>query len=128
MEPELLVPELITPDSSRCPAGSRASALWPSRRVKPEKVTPARRRENIRDLDIQRYARLRADHEHIHAPDEMAIGIVDLDTDRDAITGITDWANLDISDHSRAVLGDELAVASFFNRMARRIELRHLTP
>ena len=86
------------------------------------------RRESIREQDIQRYARLRADHEHIHAPDEMAVGIVDLDTDRDAITGITDWANLDISDHSRAVLGDELAVASFFTRMARRIELRHLTP
>ena len=54
------------------------------------------RRESIRDHDIQRYARLRADHEHIHAPDEMAIAIVTLDTDLDAITGVADTATLDI--------------------------------
>lgn len=30
------------------------------------------KREAIREHDIQRYARLRGDHEHIHAPDEMA--------------------------------------------------------
>ena len=86
------------------------------------------RLENIREHDIQRYARLRADHEHIHAPDEMAIGIVDLDTDADAITGIIDPATMDISDDSRAALGNELNVDAFFTRMARRIELRHLSP
>ena len=86
------------------------------------------RREIIRDQDIQRYSRLRADYEHIHAPDEMAVGIVDLDTIRDAIIGITDPADLDISDASRAALGNELAIDRFFARMAQRIELRHLSP
>ena len=86
------------------------------------------RRETIREHDIQRYARLRADHEHIHAPDEMAIGIVDLDTDTDAITGITDPATIDVSDDSRATLVNELSVDAFFTRMARRIELRYLSP
>ncbi len=86
------------------------------------------RRETIRDHDIQRYSRLRADHEHIHAPDEMAIGIVSLDTDQDAITDITDPAALDISDDSRRALGNVLNVDLFFTRMARRVELRHLSP
>ena len=31
------------------------------------------RREAIRDHDIQRYARLRADHEHIHAPERWLL-------------------------------------------------------
>ena len=86
------------------------------------------RRENIREHDIQRYARLRADHEHIHAPDEMAIAIVNLDTKLDAITGVTDPVNLDISEDSRAALANMLNVDLFFTRMARRIELRHLSP
>ena len=86
------------------------------------------RLETIREHDIQRYVRLRADHEHIHAPDEMAIGIVDIDTDRDAIIGITDPATLDISESSRSALGNELDIALFFARMARRIQLRYLSP
>ncbi len=86
------------------------------------------RLETIREHDIQRYARLRADHEHIHAPDEMAIGIVDLDTDGDAITGITDPVTMNISDGSRTALVNELSIDAFFTRMARRVELRHLSP
>lgn len=86
------------------------------------------RLETIREHDIQRYARLRADHEHIHAPDEMAIGMVDLDTDADAITRITDPAIMNISDDSRTALANELNVDAFFTRMARRIELRYLSP
>ena len=86
------------------------------------------RRESIRDHDIQRYARLRADHEHIHAPDEMSIAIVTLDTELDAVTGVADTAALDISDDSRAALANMLNVDLFFTRMARRIELRHLSP
>ena len=86
------------------------------------------RLEAIREHDIQRYARLRADHEHIHAPDEMAIGIVTLDIDQDAVTDITDPAAMDISESSRASLLNELSVDTFFTRMARRIELRHLSP
>ena len=84
--------------------------------------------EFIREHDIQRYARLRADHEHIHAPDEMGIGIVTVDTDQDAVTEITDPATMDISDDSRAALANELNVDAFFARMARRIELRYLSP
>ena len=86
------------------------------------------RREAIRDHDIQRYARLRADHEHIHAPDEMAIGIVDLDTDADTIPRVADPSALDISEDSRAELRNALSLKLFFVRMARRIELRHLSP
>ena len=86
------------------------------------------RREAIRDNDIQRYARLRADHEHIHAPQEMAIGIVELDTDVDAITGIANPATMGISADGCAVLGNALSVPLFFPRMARRIELRRLSP
>ena len=86
------------------------------------------RLETIREDDIQRYARLRADHEHINAPDEMAIGIVDLDTDANAIIGITDPATMDISDSSRAALVNEFSIDAFFTRMVRRIELRHLSP
>ena len=84
--------------------------------------------ESIRDHDIQRYARLRADHEHIHAPQEMAIGIVTLDTDADAITGIADPVDMGISDDGCAALANALSVGLFFQRMARRIELRYLSP
>ena len=86
------------------------------------------RLESIRDHDIQRYARLRADHEHIHAPQEMAIGIVALDTDANAITNIADPAAMGIGDEGCAALANALSVRLFFPRMARRIELRHLSP
>ncbi len=84
--------------------------------------------ERIREHDVQRYARLRADHEHAHAPDEMALGIVDLDTDENAIIGITDISTLDISDYGRASLNNELSVFHFFKRMALRIQLRYFSP
>ncbi len=86
------------------------------------------RLEYLRDHDIQRYANLRADHVSLHSPQEMAIGIVDLDTDRDAITGITDPATLDISESSQSALSNALSVDLFFARMARRIELRYRSP
>ena len=86
------------------------------------------RLESIRDHDIQRYARLRADHEHIHAPQEMAIGVVSLDTAANAITGIASPAEMGISESGCAALDNALSVRRFFPRMARRIELRHLSP
>ena len=86
------------------------------------------RSERIRDHDIQRYSRLRADYEHIHAPDEMAIGIVDLDDDADNVIRLTDPATLAISADSRAALSNQLSVELFFRRMALRIELRHISP
>ena len=86
------------------------------------------RLERIREHDIQRYANLRADHEHIHAPQEMAIGIVDLDTERDAVTGVSNPADLDLSEYSRGALANALSLNLFFARMARRIELRYLSP
>ena len=85
------------------------------------------RLEKIRDHDIQRYIRLRADHEHAHAPDEMAVGIVDVDIGS-AITGITDISTLDLSPSSVAALQNQLSVAKFFSRMALRIQLRHISP
>ncbi len=86
------------------------------------------RYENLRERDVQRYAKLRADHEHAHAPDEMAIGVVDLDVEQNIISGITDISDLDLSASSLAVLKNELSVNLFFYRMARRIELRYLSP
>lgn len=86
------------------------------------------RMERLRDHDVQRYAKLRADHEHIHAPDEMAIGIVDLDVERSEISGIADLSDLELSASSRAALQNELTLVRFFPRMARRIEIRHLSP
>ena len=86
------------------------------------------RRERLREHDIQRYARLRADHEHLHAPQELAIGIVELDTEQDAISALTDPAALGLTDESCQALNNALSVELFFPRMARRIELRHLSP
>ena len=86
------------------------------------------RLERLREHDVQRYAKLRADFEHAHAPDEMAIGVVDIDIDRNAITGITDMSTLDLSESSLAALENELNISQFFTRMARRIEVRHLSP
>ena len=86
------------------------------------------RLESIRDHDIQRYARLRADHEHIHAPQEMAIGIVSLDTTANAITGIANPVEMGIGESGCAALDNALSVRRFFPSMARRIELRHLSP
>ena len=86
------------------------------------------RLERLRDHDVRRYANLRADYEHAHAPDEMAIGIVDIDVDADEIVGITDPSTLDLSAPSLAALHDALSVSQFFTRMARRIEVRHISP
>ena len=86
------------------------------------------RLERLRDHDVQRYAKLRADHEHAHAPDEMAIGIVDIDMDENAIIGMTDISAMQLSESSATALRNELSVSNFFPRMARRIELRHISP
>lgn len=86
------------------------------------------RLERLRDHDVRRYAKLRSDYEHAHAPDEMAIGIVDIDVDLDEIVGVTDPATLDLSADSLAALQDALSVSLFFNRMAQRIQLRHISP
>lgn len=86
------------------------------------------RLERIRDHDIQRYSRLRADYEHIHAPDEMAIGIVDLDDDANSVTGLTNPATLDITVASQDALSNQLSVELFFRRMALRIQLRYISP
>ena len=84
--------------------------------------------ERLRDQDVQRYVKLRADHEHAYAPDEMAIGIVDLDMDKNAIIGMTDISDMEFSESSATALRNELSVANFFPRMAKRIELRHISP
>lgn len=86
------------------------------------------RLERLRDHDVRRYAKLRSDYEHAHAPDEMAIGIVDIDVHRDEIIGVTDPATLDLSAVSLAALQDALSVSQFFTKMARRIQMRHISP
>ena len=58
----------------------------------------------------------------------LPIGIVDLDVERSEISGIADLSDLELSASSRAALQNELSVAKFFPRMARRIEIRHLSP
>ena len=86
------------------------------------------RLERLRDQDVQRYVKLRADHEHAHAPDEMAIGIVDLDMDKNAIIGMTDIDGMGLSKSSATALRNDLSVSTFFHRMARRIEVRYMSP
>lgn len=86
------------------------------------------RLERLRDHDIQRYAKLRADHEHIHAPQEMAIGVVSLDVDGKRIAGLADPRTFDVSDGSRRALANELSIGHFFTNISRRIELRHRSP
>ena len=85
------------------------------------------RLEKLRDHDVQRYVRLRADHEHAHAPDEMAVGIVDVDIGK-SITRVTDISTLGLSANSISALENQLSVSQFFRRMALRIELRHISP
>lgn len=58
----------------------------------------------------------------------MAIGIVALDTAANAVTGIANHAAMGISESGCAALGNALSVRWFFPRMARRIELRYLSP
>ena len=86
------------------------------------------RLERLRDHDVQRYAKLRADHEHIHAPQEIAIGLVDLDVGARRIAGVTDPRTLDVSDASRKALANELGIGRFFPNISRRIEFRHRSP
>ena len=86
------------------------------------------RLERLRDHDVRRYANLRSDYEHAHAPDEMAIGIVEIDVDLDEIVGVTDPSTLDLSADSIAAMQDALSVSLFFNRMAQRIQVRHISP
>ena len=86
------------------------------------------KQERLRDEDVRRYVRLRKDHEHAHAPDEMAIGIVDVDLEQNVISGLTDLTTLELSDTSLKSLEAELSIANFFPNMAKRIELRHQSP
>jgi len=86
------------------------------------------RLEKLRNRDVERYVKLREDHQHAHSPDEMAIGIVDLDTEKDIITGITNSHALGLSESNRIALTKELSVTEFFSRMAMKIEVRYRSP
>ena len=55
-------------------------------------------------------------------------GTVDLDVERSEISGIADLSDLELGASSRAALQNELSLVRFFARMARRIEIRHLSP
>ena len=84
------------------------------------------RLERLRDHDIQRYAKLIEDREYAHAPDEMAIGIVELDTEEDAIIGMADISDMDLSESSVTALRYDLSVSGFFPKMASRIRSRYI--
>ncbi len=84
--------------------------------------------EQIRDRDIERYAKLRRDHRHAHAPDEMAVGLLDLDPEYQKIVGSSTPQTLELGERSWCLLDRELSVLRFFDRMALRIRLRHLSP
>lgn len=84
--------------------------------------------ERFGENEIDRYNRLRSDHEHAHSPDEMAVGIVALDANRGKITGIRRPNQLGISQEYQDILTSQLDVELFFRKMALRIELRHLSP
>ena len=51
-----------------------------------------------------------------------------MDVERSEISGIADLSDLELSPSSRAALENELSLVRFFPRMARRIEIRHLSP
>ena len=86
------------------------------------------RTEHLTNRDIQRYVRLRSDHIHIHSPDVMALGIVDLDITNRRITGLTDLDKLEIEENTRRSLDNELSICSFFERMAAHIALKYDSP
>ena len=44
--------------------------------------------EHIRGSDIEKYSKLEYDHTHLHAPDIQALVVVQLDMEKDEITGI----------------------------------------
>lgn len=84
--------------------------------------------EQIRDRDIERYAKLRRDHRHAHAPDEMGLGMLDLDANYRRIVSVSVPETLQLADGSWRILDNELSVPLFFDRMALRIRLRQLSP
>ena len=51
-----------------------------------------------------------------------------MDVEHSEISGIADLSDLELSASSRAALQNELSLVSFFARMARRIEIRCLSP
>lgn len=84
--------------------------------------------ERITPKDIRRYRRLRQDHEHLHSPDEMAIGIVEADPVERAVLGRTGPRDLPLDDDAWRALDEEFSVERFFPRMALRIRLKELSP
>lgn len=84
--------------------------------------------ERLTPRDIHRYLKLRQDHEHIHSPDEMAIGIVEVDTGNRAVLGITGPRDLPLDDDAWRALDEEFSVERFFPKMALRIRLKELSP
>ena len=84
--------------------------------------------ETISDGDIRKYYRLRNDHEHLHAPHELALGIADLDTENNKITGLTDPSSLTNDPELQGALNTTLGLDHFFGSLALRLILRRLSP
>ena len=86
------------------------------------------REERLTPRDLSRYLKLRQDHEHLHSPDEMAIGLVEVDAVEHAVLGRTGPRDLPLDDAAWRALDEEFSVERFFPRMALRIRLKELSP
>ncbi len=84
--------------------------------------------ERLTPKDIRRYRRLRQDHEHLHSPDEMAIGLVEVDPVERTVLRRTGPEDLPLDDDAWRALDEEFSVERFFPRMALRIRLKELSP
>ena len=61
-------------------------------------------------------------------PGGRTVGILDLDANYRTIAGVSTPETLQLADGTWQILADALSVPRFFDRMALRIRLRHLSP
>lgn len=96
--------------------------------------------EKLNEGDIRKYYKLRNDHEHLHAPHELALGIVDIDAENNmntdgsidigntSVTSMTNPATLTENPELQTALATTLSLDHFFGAFALRIILRRLSP
>ena len=105
-----------------------------------DKSGKVKKLEKLNEDDIRKYYKLRNDHEHLHAPHELALGIVDIDaennTDADgnvdigntSVTSISSPTALTENPELQTALATTLSLDHFFGAFALRIILRRLSP
>ena len=91
-------------------------------------IPAGKKEERLTARDIDRYLKLRRDHEHVHSPDEMAIGLVETDPERQSVLRLSNRSDLPLTEQAWKALDEEFSVENFFRKMALRIELKALTP